>query len=225
MIPMSEYILVKNLSRVYKPSKEVKVNALLGLSFSVKKGEMIALVGSSGSGKSTFLNILGGLDWNYTGDIYVDGKNIKEYNQNFYRRFIVGTIFQQFHLIPSLTVEENILLPTRFEKSFKKEEILERLQYILKKTGLEDRRTHYPNELSGGQAQRVAIARSIIDYPKIILADEPTGNLDSKTGEAIINLLKELNEQEGMTTIIVTHDKEIAKKTDRIVTLVDGKNV
>lgn len=222
---MSEYIKIQNLCREYRPSKKVLVEALRGLTFSVKKGEMISLVGSSGSGKSTFLNILGGLDWNYSGDIYIEGKNIRNYDQNYYRRFIVGTIFQQFHLIPSLTVEENILLPTKFQKNISKQKLNERLEYILNETGLSDRRKHYPNELSGGQAQRVAIARAIIDSPKIILADEPTGNLDSKTGNMIINLLRSLNKQEGMTTIIVTHDSKIANQTDRTVTLVDGKNV
>ncbi|HBB64524.1 MAG: hypothetical protein UR32_C0019G0012 [candidate division WS6 bacterium GW2011_GWE2_33_157] len=222
---MSEYIQVQNLKRVYKPSKEVIVNALNGLNFSIEKGDLISVIGSSGSGKSTFLNILGGLDWNYTGDIIVDGKDIKQYNQNFYRRFIVGTIFQQFYLIPSLTVEENILLPTKFVKSMNKYELNKRLEYILKETELTDRRKHYPNQLSGGQAQRVAIARAMIDSPKILLADEPTGNLDSKTGESIINLIKTLNKQEGITTIIVTHDMKIAKQTNKIITLVDGKNV
>lgn len=222
---MSEYIQVQNLKRVYKPSKEVIVNALNGLNFSIEKGDLISVIGSSGSGKSTFLNILGGLDWNYTGDIIVDGKDIKQYNQNFYRRFIVGTIFQQFYLIPSLTVEENILLPTKFVKSMNKYELNKRLEYILKETELTDRRKYYPNQLSGGQAQRVAIARAMIDSPKILLADEPTGNLDSKTGESIVNLIKTLNKQEGITTIIVTHDMKIAKQTNKIITLVDGKNV
>jgi len=211
---MSEYIQVQNLKRVYKPSKEVIVNALNGLNFSIEKGDLISVIG-----------ILGGLDWNYTGDIIVDGKDIKQYNQNFYRRFIVGTIFQQFYLIPSLTVEENILLPTKFVKSMNKYELNKRLEYILKETELTDRRKYYPNQLSGGQAQRVAIARAMIDSPKILLADEPTGNLDSKTGESIINLIKTLNKQEGITTIIVTHDMKIAKQTNKIITLVDGKNV
>lgn len=222
---MSEYIEIKNLKRIYKPGKDVLVKALDGLSFSVKQGEIISLVGSSGSGKSTFLNVLGGLDWRYSGEIFVDGKNIREYNPNFYRRFVVGTIFQQFYLIPSLTVEENILLPTRFKSNMKKEQLRERLNSILKSIDMEDRVRHYPNELSGGQAQRVAIARAIIDEPKIVLADEPTGNLDSKTGKAIIDLLKSLSEKEGITTIVVTHDMNIAKETERKITLVDGRNV
>lgn len=222
---MEKYIEIKNLRRKYMPSKEVVVNALDGLDFNISKGEVVAVVGSSGSGKSTFLNILGGLDWNYTGDVIVDGKNIKKYNQNQYRRYVVGTIFQQFYLIPTLTVEENILLPTKFEKSVNKSELKERFDKIVKEVGLYDRTQHYPNELSGGQAQRVAIARAVIDSPKIVLADEPTGNLDSKTGKAIINLLRELNKKEGVTTIVVTHDLKVAKQADRIITLVDGKNV
>jgi putative ABC transport system ATP-binding protein len=205
-------------------SKEVSVEALRGVSFNIEKGEFLSVVGSSGSGKSTLLNILGGLDWEYTGNIIVDGKNIKEYDHNFYRRYVVGTIFQQFHLIPSLNVEENILLPYKFSKR-KGENVNERLEYILKMVGLEDRRKHLPKELSGGQAQRVAIGRALIDSPKIVLADEPTGNLDSKTGDSIIRLLEELNKKEELTVILVTHDRKIAEKTKRVITLVDGKNV
>lgn len=218
------YIEIKDLKRKYVMSKEVSVEALRGVSFDIQKGEFLSVVGSSGSGKSTLLNILGGLDWEYTGEIIVDGKDIKEYDHNFYRRYIVGTIFQQFHLIPSLNVEENILLPYKFSKR-KGENINQRLEYILNMIGLEDRRKHLPKELSGGQAQRVAIGRALIDSPKIVLADEPTGNLDSKTGDSIISLLEELNKEEGVTVILVTHDQKVAKKTERIITLVDGKNV
>jgi len=205
-------------------SKEVSVEALRGVSFEVQKGEFISVVGSSGSGKSTLLNILGGLDFEYTGKISIDGKNIKEYNPNFYRRNIVGTIFQQFYLIPSLSVEENILLPLKFVKN-RNIDVNERLESLLEMVDLKNRRKHFPKELSGGQAQRVAIARALIDNPKVVLADEPTGNLDSKTGEAIIRLLKELNKTESVTVILVTHDKNISAKTDRVITLVDGKNV
>jgi putative ABC transport system ATP-binding protein len=218
------YIEIKDLKREYVMSKDVSVEALRGVSFNIEKGEFLSVVGSSGSGKSTLLNILGGLDWEYEGDIIVDGKNIKEYDHDFYRRYVVGTIFQQFHLIPSLNVEENILLPYKFSKR-KGEDVNQRLEYILKMVGLEDRRKHLPKELSGGQAQRVAIGRALIDSPKIVLADEPTGNLDSKTGDSIISLLEDLNKKEELTIILVTHDQKIAKKTKRIITLVDGKNV
>ena len=205
-------------------SKEVSVEALRGVSFEVQKGEFISVVGSSGSGKSTLLNIMGGLDFEYTGGISIDGKNIKEYNPNFYRRNIVGTIFQQFYLIPSLSVEENILLPLKFVKN-RNIDVNERLESLLEMVDLKNRRKHFPKELSGGQAQRVAIARALIDNPKVVLADEPTGNLDSRTGESIIRLLKELNKTESVTVILVTHDKNISAKTDRVITLVDGKNV
>jgi len=218
------FLEISNLKRVYKMSKDVSVEALRGVSFNVDKGEFISVVGSSGSGKSTLLNILGGLDLEYTGKVLIDGKDIKEYNPNLYRRNVVGTIFQQFYLIPSLTVEENILLPLKFVKD-KGIDVNKRLDYLLEMVDLKNRRKHLPKELSGGQAQRVAIARALIDKPKIVLADEPTGNLDSKTGESIIGLLKELNRTERVTVILVTHDKNISQKTDRIITLVDGKNV
>lgn len=218
------YIQIQNLKRRYAISKSVFVDALRGVTFDVEKGEFISVVGSSGSGKSTLLNILGGLDRKYTGSVYVDEKDIKEYDPNYYRRYIVGTIFQQFYLIPSLNVEENILLPLKFGK---KEGIdfEERLNYLLDIVGLKHRVKHFPRELSGGEAQRVAIARALIDSPKIVLADEPTGNLDSKTGNDILKLLKELNKEEELTILLVTHDHAIAQKTDRIITLVDGKNV
>ncbi|KUK77241.1 MAG: ABC-type antimicrobial peptide transport system, ATPase component [candidate division WS6 bacterium 34_10] len=221
----NKYIEIKNLVRIYQPSSKVKVDALRGLNIDIQAGEMISIVGSSGSGKSTLLNILGGLDWEYSGDIIVDGKNIREYDQNYYRRYIVGTIFQTFYLIPTLTVEENILLPIKFGKKMSKKEIDMRLEELLEAVGLKDRRKHIPKELSGGQAQRVAIARALIDKPKIVLADEPTGNLDSKTGAQILELLNKLNKEEKTTMIVVTHDMKIADKTERKIKLVDGKNV
>ena len=222
---MNSYVQINNLERVYKPSSKVNVAALRGLNIDIEKGEILSVVGSSGSGKSTLLNILGGLDWEYEGDIVVDGKNIREYDQNFYRRYIVGTIFQTFYLIPTLTVEENILLPIKFGKKMSKKEINMRVEQLLEAVGLKDRRKHIPKELSGGQAQRVAIARALIDKPKIVLADEPTGNLDSKTGDQILELLKKLNKEEETTMIVVTHDMLIANKTERKIKLVDGKNV
>ena len=184
----------------------------------------MSVVGASGSGKSTLLHILGGLDSEYSGNVYVAGKNIREYNSNYYRRYIVGTIFQQFYLIPSLNVKENILLPLKFGRR-RNVNINERLNYLLKITSLEKRINHLPNELSGGEMQRVAIARALINSPEIILADEPTGNLDSKTGKSIMELLTDLNRNEKVTIVLITHDKEIARRTDRTITLVDGKNV
>lgn len=219
------YIEINNLTRIYKPSSKVSVEALRGVSINLEKGEMISIVGSSGSGKSTLLNILGGLDWEYEGDIIVDGKDIREYDQNYYRRYIIGTIFQTYYLIPTLNVEENILLPLKFGKKMSSKEAEKRLEQLLDEVDLKDRRKHMPKELSGGQAQRVAIARALIDKPKIVLADEPTGNLDSKTGEQILDLLVRLNEKERTTMIVVTHDMAIADRTERKITLKDGKNV
>lgn len=216
-------IAIKRLSKTYKMGKDNEVHALSDVSFSVDTSEVIALVGSSGSGKSTFLNILGGLDTDYDGEIIVEGKDIKEYDSDLYRRKIVGTIFQQFYLIPKLSVEENILLPVYFGKQLSKAEASERLEYLLDKVGLTDRRKHKPSELSGGQAQRVAIARALIAKPQLLLADEPTGNLDTKTGLEIIDLLKELNKEEGTTLIVVTHDADVAKSIGKQIMLRDGK--
>ena len=218
------YIQIQNLKRRYMMSKNIYVDALKDVTFDIEKGEFLSVVGASGSGKSTLLHILGGLDREYSGNVYVAGKNIKEYNSNYYRRYIVGTIFQQFYLIPSLNVKENILLPLKFGKK-KDININERLNYLLKITSLEKRINHLPNELSGGEMQRVAIARALINAPEIILADEPTGNLDSKTGKSIMELLIDLNKNERVTIVLITHDNEIARRTDRTITLVDGKNV
>ncbi len=204
--------------------KNVYVDALKDVAFDIEKGEFLSVVGASGSGKSTLLHILGGLDSEYSGNVYVAGKNIREYNSNYYRRYIVGTIFQQFYLIPSLNVKENILLPLKFGRR-RNVNINERLNYLLKITSLEKRINHLPNELSGGEMQRVAIARALINSPEIILADEPTGNLDSKTGKSIMELLTDLNRNEKVTIVLITHDSEIARRTDRTITLVDGKNV
>jgi len=218
------YIQIQNLKRRYMMSKNIYVDALKDVTFDIEKGEFLSVVGASGSGKSTLLHILGGLDREYSGNVYVAGKNIKEYNSNYYRRYIVGTIFQQFYLIPSLNVKENILLPLKFGKK-KDININERLNYLLKITSLEKRINHLPNELSGGEMQRVAIARALINAPEIILADEPTGNLDSKTGKSIMELLIDLNKNERVTIVLITHDNEIARRTDRTIILADGKNV
>lgn len=218
-------IKAENLEKTYRSGKRVIVKALDDVSFEVNEKEVLALVGPSGSGKSTILSILGGLDTDYKGKVIVAGKEIRKYDSNYYRRNVVATIFQQFYLVPSLSVEENIMLPIKFGDQLSKEAAKERLEYLLKKVGLDDRRKHRPNELSGGQAQRVAIARALMPKPQVLLADEPTGNLDSKTGEDILKLLLELNKEEGTTMIIITHDSEIAAHADRKVFLRDGKNV
>lgn len=216
-------VTITNLSKKYYMGKNNVVDALRGLNCDIKEGEVWAVVGPSGSGKSTFLNILGGLDRKYDGEVVIDGNDIKEYDENYYRRFVVGTIFQQFYLIPALTVEENIYLPITFGKQMGKRKAKARLEYLLDKIGLKDRRHHKPSELSGGQAQRVAIARALMTEPKILLADEPTGNLDSKTGENILKLLLELNKEEKTTLIVVTHDAELGKKLPHKIELLDGK--
>lgn len=218
-------IEVKNLKKVYQMNKDNLVMALNDISFTAKTKEMVAIVGSSGSGKSTLLNILGGLDRIYEGQVIVDNKDIKDYNPNTYRRFKVGTIFQQFNLISALNVLENVLLPLKFGKQLVGKEAEDRAKYLLDKVGLSDRLKHKPNELSGGQMQRVAIARALIAKPEILLADEPTGNLDSVTGKEIMHLLFELNAEENMTMFLVTHDLHLAEGIDRKLFLRDGQLV
>ncbi|NBP56601.1 ABC transporter ATP-binding protein [bacterium] len=216
-------IEVKNLKKVYQMNKDNLVTALDDISFTAQTKEMVAIVGSSGSGKSTLLNILGGLDRIYEGQIIVDNKDIKDYNPNTYRRFKVGTIFQQFNLISALNVLENVLLPLKFGKQLVGKEAEDRAKYLLDKVGLSDRLKHKPNELSGGQMQRVAIARALVAKPEILLADEPTGNLDSVTGKEIMHLLFELNAEENMTMFLVTHDLHLAEGIDRKLFLRDGQ--
>ncbi len=216
-------ISIKNLTKKYDMGKSNTVIALDGLDCDIKKGEVWGVIGPSGCGKSTLLNILGGLDTKYEGDVIVKGKDVKKYNKNYYRRHIVGTIFQQFYLIPSLTVEENITLPIIFGKQSPKKEVKERVDFLLQEVGLKERRNHKPKELSGGEAQRVAIARALIANPEILLADEPTGNLDSKTGKSIIDLLLSINEKEDTTLILVTHDVSIGDQLENKIKLLDGK--
>ncbi len=218
-------IEVKNLKKIYNQGKNVVVHALNDISFKIDEGETVTIVGPSGSGKSTILNILGGLDTQYKGELNILGKELKKYNPNYYRRHILGTIFQQFYLVPTLTVAENIMLPVKFGKQLSKAETKERLEYLLGRVDLKNRAKHYPNELSGGQAQRVAIARALMAKPKILLADEPTGNLDSKTGKEISQLLFDLNKEEGTTLIIVTHDEKLFTNVSRSIYLRDGKIV
>jgi putative ABC transport system ATP-binding protein len=216
-------ILINKLTKNYLMGKGNAVKALDGFSCDIKKGEIWGIVGPSGCGKSTLLNILGGLDTKYSGEVLVNGKDIKKYNSNYYRRNVVGTIFQQFYLVPSLTVEENVLLPIVFGKQKNKKEINDRVNLLLEKVGLEKRKKHRPRELSGGESQRVAIARALVANPSILLADEPTGNLDSKTGRSIIDLLIEINRTEETTLIIVTHDVSIGESLDNKIELLDGR--
>jgi putative ABC transport system ATP-binding protein len=217
-------INIHNITKAYNKGA-TKVEALKEISFSIENGEIVALMGASGSGKSTLLSLIGGLDKCDSGSISVDEENISALNAEKladFRRDDVGFVFQQFHLIPTLSVVENIILPL-LPSGIKKAECYSVAREALEKVGLGDREKHLPRELSGGEQQRVAIARALVNKPKIILADEPTGDLDSKTGEKILELLQTLNQNEKVTVIIATHDEKIVKKTKRKIVLKDGR--
>ena len=219
-----EILRVENLTKKYGKG-ESEVVAVNDVSFTVDKGEFVAIVGSSGSGKSTLLHLIGGVDRPTSGKVYVEGKDIYSLNDDdlaIFRRRNIGLIYQFYNLIPILNVEENITLPCDLDG---KKVDQNKLNELLKILGLENRRKHLPNELSGGQQQRVSIGRSLINNPSLVLADEPTGNLDSKTSDEIIKLLKESNKKYNQTIIIITHNLEIAKMTDRIIKIEDGKIV
>ena len=219
-----EILKVENLCKQYGKG-ENKVTALDNVSFTVNKGEFVAIVGASGSGKSTLLHLIGGVDRPTSGKVFIDGKDIYKFNDDelaIFRRRQVGLIYQFYNLIPILNVEENITLPLKLDnKNIDKQ----RLDELIKVLGLEERRTHLPNELSGGQQQKVAIGRALMIDPKIILADEPTGNLDTKSSDEIIQLLKKANKEYKQTIIMITHNLEIAKVADRIIKIEDGKIV
>ena len=217
-----EILEVENLVKTYGKG-ETKINAVDDISFTINKGEFVAIVGASGSGKSTLLHLIGGVDRPTSGKVYIDGKDIYALNNDnlaIFRRRQIGLIYQFYNLIPILNVEENITLPCDLDGC---EIDKKRLQEMLKTLGLENRRTHLPNQLSGGQQQRVSIGRAMINNPAIMLADEPTGNLDSKASEEIIALLKLSNKKFNQTVIIITHDLEIAKEAERVITIEDGK--
>ncbi len=217
-----EILKVENLCKIYgKGENEVK--AVDNVSFSVEKGEFVAIVGASGSGKSTLLHLLGGVDRPTSGKVFIDGEDIYKLSDDqlaIFRRRQVGLIYQFYNLIPILNVEENITLPCNLDG---KQVEQAKLDELLKTLKLENRRKHLPNELSGGQQQRVSIGRAIINNPAIMLADEPTGNLDSKSSEEIISLLRLSNKKYNQTVIIITHDEKIALEADRVITIDDGK--
>ena len=193
--------------------------------FSVEKGEFVAIVGASGSGKSTLLHLIGGVDRPTSGKIFVDGNDISKMNDDklaVFRRRQVGIVYQFYNLIPILTVEENITLPCDLDGRGVDRE---RLEMILDSFGLRARRKHLPNQLSGGQQQRTSIARALINNPSLVLADEPTGNLDSKSSDEVMSMLKMCNQSYGQTVIMITHNLDIAKQADRIITISDGKIV
>ena len=217
-----ELLKVEHLSKVYgKGENEVK--ALDDVSFLVQQGEFVAIIGPSGSGKSTLLHILGGVDRPTSGHVYLDGKDIYSQNEEqlaIFRRREIGLIYQFYNLIPVLDVEENMTLPVLMDGREVNEERLLELLHVL---GLEGRKRHLPNQLSGGQQQRVSIGRALMNAPAIVLADEPTGNLDSKNSQEIMELLKLSNQKYGQTLLVITHDESLSLQADRIISIEDGK--
>jgi len=215
----------KNVWKIYNPYTPAEVKALRGVNLSVKRGEFIAIMGSSGSGKSTLLHCIGCLDTPTRGKILIEGVDVSKLDEKelaLLRRYKIGFVFQFFNLISNLTALQNVELPMVFA-GVSQNKRRERAIELLKMVGLGKRLNHKPNELSGGEQQRVAIARALANNPSIILADEPTGNLDSRSGEEVMNIFVELNKNEGRTILIVTHEPYIAKKAKRIVKIKDGK--
>ena len=213
---------VKNLNKVYGTG-ETRVHALRDVSFSVEKGEFVAIIGPSGSGKSTLLHILGGVDAPTDGTVLIGDTNIAELDETalaIFRRRQIGLIYQFYNLIPILNVEENLTLPLLLDgRKPDPKQVLDLLEVL----GLRDRLTHLPNQLSGGQQQRVSIGRALINNPALLLADEPTGNLDSENSREILRLLRKFNQEQNQTVIIITHDERIAMAADRVIAIEDGK--
>ena len=219
-----EILKVENLCKVYGKGNN-QVQALNDVSFSVEKGEFVAIVGQSGSGKSTLLHLIGGVDKPTSGHIFVDGKDVYKKNKDqlaIFRRRQVGLIYQFYNLIPILNVVENMTLPLKLDGQKVNET---RVNELLEVLGLTDRKKHLPSQLSGGQQQRVSIGRALINAPALVLADEPTGNLDSKSSQEIMELLKYSNKKYGQTLIVITHDENIALQADRIIRIADGQIV
>lgn len=222
---MQEIIKLKNVHKDYQMG-DTKIHAVEAINLDIKKGDFLAIVGPSGSGKSTMMNLVGALDLATEGDIFLDNLNIEHLGESELAQIRgkkIGFIFQTFNLMPTLNVLENVTLPMIFQ-GVPKEERIEKATELLRKVGLSHRLNHLPGELSGGERQRVAIARALANNPEVLLADEPTGNLDSKTGEQIIRLFEDLN-KEGMTVIMVTHDLNLARHANKIIKLKDGEIV
>ncbi len=220
-------IRLENVEKIYR-TKEIETTALSNVNLHVDKGEFVSIMGPSGCGKSTLLNIIGLLDQPTAGKVIIMDKSVENLGdgaQAGFRNSNIGFVFQSFHLIPSLNVMENVALPLIYRNGESPSMRKKRIEEVLERLGLSHRMKHYPAQLSGGQCQRVAIARAIVGDPKIILADEPTGNLDSKMGTEVMSLLHELNREDGRTIVMVTHNEEQARETDRIIRFFDGRIV
>lgn len=222
---MQEILVARDVSKTFKSGGR-ELNVLRDIDFSIKEGEIVAIVGPSGSGKTTLLGLCAGLDNPTTGDIHIYDQKISHLDENkkaSVRNDYVGFIFQNFQLIPTLTAYENVMVP--LELQGKSKEAKTRAKELLGRVGLGDRITHYPSQLSGGEQQRVSLARAFSNTPKLLFADEPTGNLDGETGATVEQLLFDLNKEQGTTLVIVTHDMELAQKADRIIRLKSGRIV
>lgn len=220
-------IKAEAVNKVYR-TKEIETQALDNVNLEVEEGEFVSIMGPSGCGKSTLLNIIGLLDRPTSGNVTIAGRSSNEFSDSglsAFRNGNIGFIFQSFHLIPSLNVMHNVEMPLTYRSGVSSKEMDERVKYVLDRVGLGHRMKHYPSQLSGGQCQRVAIARAIVGNPRIILADEPTGNLDSKMSREIMDILHGLNKEEGRTIVMVTHNEEQADESDRILRFFDGRQV
>ncbi len=219
------FIVGKNLYKVYQLEGGEKVEALKGVNLEIRKGEMLALMGPSGSGKSTLLNLLGGIDKPTKGEVLINGKNInnmKDKELAKFRNKNIGFVFQFHYLLPEFTALENVIIPTQFYRYMKPKDAEEKAKRLLSKLNLRERFYHRPSQMSGGEQQRVAIARAIINEPEIILADEPTGNLDTSNTEVVMGIFTELNREKNITIVIATHDNFVASFCNRIIKLKDG---
>lgn len=220
-------INLEGVEKVYR-TKEIETVALENVNLQIDKGEFVSIMGPSGCGKSTLLNIIGLLDKANKGKVEIMGKETIDMGDNalsHFRNANIGFVFQSFHLIPSLNVADNVALPLLYRKDIGARVRKEKIDKVLERLGLSHRKRHFPSQLSGGQCQRVAIARAIVGDPEIILADEPTGNLDSKMGAEVMELLHQLNKEDGRTIVMVTHNEEQARQTDRIVHFLDGRRI